>query len=176
MNSREIYKHLGVNMKRILFSIYSILFTFILTLLLFLSMTGCVYSNQASYPEEKLIVYGGIDGASYVYSNKVDVTVYADNGKYMNLTLKCYKSDEVWSGDGYQVFDKLKYKYFAWNNYYLYIQAEDNVYYSLDIKGYEPGKFVNSKEKTPKYTLKKYTDNEFKNSHPNYKTYEWLDG
>lgn len=155
-------------------SIYSILF--VLALLLSLSATGCLYSNRADYPEEELVVYGGIDGASYTYSNKVELIVYADNGKHMVLTLKEYKDDEEWDGVGYRVFKDLKYKYFAWHDYNLYIQTVDDVFYSLDIKGYNPGEFVDSKKKTPKYTLKKYTAKEFKQTFPDYETYEWLDG
>lgn len=144
--------------------------------LIICSLEGCVFSNQTYYPEEDLIVYSGIDGASFVYSNKVDVTVHADDGKHMALTLKCYESDDKWTGAGYEVFEDLKYKYFTWHDYYLHIQTVDDVFYSLDINGYKPGEFLDSKQKTPKYTLKKYTANEFETLHPDYKAYEWVEG
>lgn len=160
-------------MKKTLFSIYSILFVFILIF----TLTGCVCSNRAEYPEEELVIYSGIDGAAFYYSNKVQVRVHNDKGKYMIVTLKPYENDKEWKSTyGYEVFNDLKYKYFTWHNYYLYIQTVDDVYYSLDIKGYKPGEFVDSKKKTPKYTLKEYTADEFKELHPDYETYEWVDG
>lgn len=154
---------------------YSVLFALLLIVLSFLQLTGCRFTNQANYSDEELIVYGGIDGATYKYSNKVKVTVYADNGMHMELILNCYKNDDKeWDGTGYVVFEDLKYTRFAWNNYYLYIQTVDNTFYSLDIKNYNPGKFVDSKKNIPKYTLKTFTANEFKKANPDYNTYEWL--
>ena len=154
----------------------NILFKYLIVFSLLFIITGCEYLNRASYPEEDLVVYSGIDGASYVYSNKVEVTVYADDGKHMILTLKNYNSDEVWHGDGYNVFEDIEFNYFAWHNYYLYIHASDDVFYSLDIKRYEPGTFQDDKKQMPKYDLKKYTSKEFKKLFPDYETYEWLNG
>ena len=149
----------------------------IIIVLSFSQLTGCNFSNRADYPEEELIVYGGIDGATYEYSNKVRVTVYADNGNHMELILKCYKNDDKeWDGTGYVVFKDLKFTHFAWNNYYLYIQTVNNTFYSLDIKNYNPGEFVDRKKRIPKYSLIELTSNEFEEENPDYKTYEWLNG
>ena len=158
-------------MKPKLFRIFGLIISFIMIW----SFSSC-YDNHAYYPDEELVVAGGIDGADYTYSNKVSVVVYVSDVKRLDLTLKCYKSDDEWLGGGYSVFERLRYKQFAWNNFFLFIRTVDDEYYELDIKGYCPGEFEDDNEEIPKYSLKKYREKEFKDKYPDYEIYEWLDG
>ena len=111
-------------------------------------------------PEEDLVIYPGRSSASYVYSDKVCV-VMDTSGDLLQVNLDAEGTYSYTILSGY-------FKKFAWHDYKIFILMDDK-YYVFDINDYQ---FPEDDEE-PEYELKEYSESEFIDMYPQYKTFKW---
>ena len=112
-------------------------------------------------PEEDLVIYPGRSSASYVYSDKVCV-VMDTSGDLLQVKLDAEGTYSYTILSGY-------FKKFAWHDYKIFILMDEK-YYVFDINDYQ---FPEDGEE-PEYELKEYSESEFIDMYPQYKTFKWI--
>ena len=112
-------------------------------------------------PEEDLVIYPGRSSASYVYSDKVCV-VMDTSGDLLQVKLDAEGTYSYTILSGY-------FKKFAWHDYKIFILMDEK-YYVFDINDYQ---FPEDDEE-PEYELKEYSESEFIDMYPQYKTFKWI--
>lgn len=149
-----------------------IIYISVVIVIILLLHTSCDLFGDVYYPDEELVVSSSFDSGRYVYSDKV-LVLLSNNGTDC-LRVKTY-DESNWQFTGYDVLSG-DFKEVAWYNYLLFIHME-YCYYSFDISKYQAGVYTtnsnNSTDRIPKYDLKMYTNDEFVDSYPDYKSFEW---
>ncbi len=143
-------------------------FVVLITVTVIFSLCGCTAildsMTRRENPEEQMEYIWGIDGDTYIYSDKVEVYLGAPGENEDSLYIKCYPDDYL-SGEILQG----SFKKAAWNDYKIFILMEDT-YYMFDINAYEVPADDNTE---PVYELKEYSEEEMKKLYPDYESFNW---
>ncbi len=143
------------------------------------------------YPEQGLIVYGGIrwDHCYYEYYKKVGIIIsfdhqledynrlvvrtdwssdWMDSGQEAITWINSERKALAWNGDKPQAYTVLEgnFERVGWNDETLYIITDGNCYV-FNIENYVVGTDTND------IKLTEYTVDEFKRLYPRYKLFDW---
>ena len=144
------------------------IFALFITVTVIFSLCGCtaILDSMTRYekPEEQLEYIWGIDGDTYIYSDKVEVFLGAPGENEDSLFIKCYPDDYISNEILQGSFTKV-----AWNDYKLFILMDDT-YYMFDINAYEIPADDNTE---PVYELKEYSEEEFAKAYPDSASFDW---
>ena len=145
-------------------------FVLLISVLLVFSFCGCSslfdMLTTKEVPEEELEIIWGRDSDTYIYSDKIELSMSSSLYTKDDLYLKYYTDDACWRSILRGDFEKA-----AWNDYKLFIKME-GTYYMFDINAYE---VPQEKYAEPEYELKEYSEKEMKELYRNYESFNWYD-
>lgn len=145
---------------------------FILGLILALIFSFCAHQYDPKYiDEESLVIYTGRNAISYIYQDKVKVTInYNDRDDWLRLRTRM--GEEYWYYDSITILSGT-FERVGWYDDNLFILMNEK-YYSFDIDEYEvPPLDEDGEPQNPDYELKEYSESEFKKLYPDYESYDW---
>ena len=139
--------------------------TIFLIIVTIISTSGCstILNSLTSevVPDEELVICEGRSGDSYAYSEKVKVIIDS-SGDVLQLKFDAEDTYSYTILSGY-------FERFAWHDYKIFILMDEK-YYVFDINDYQ---FPEDDEE-PEYELKEYSESEFIDMYPQYKTFKWI--
>lgn len=140
--------------------------------ILLLIFSFCAHQYDPKYiDEESLVIYTGRNAISYIYQDKVKVTINY-NDRDDSLRLRTRLGEEYWDYDNIRVLSGT-FERVGWYDDNLFILMDEK-YYSFDIDGYEvPPLDEDGEPQNPDYELKEYSKSEFKKLYPDYESFDW---